>query len=70
MVIGKLDSLNRRFLWGASEDKKAIHLLRWDEVCKPKRFGGLGLRKMEFHNKVLLYKRRLGDFCRRQIVFW
>ncbi|OMO52119.1 hypothetical protein COLO4_37408 [Corchorus olitorius] len=27
-----LDMINRRFLWGGSEGKKALHLVRWDEV--------------------------------------
>ncbi|OMO51807.1 reverse transcriptase [Corchorus capsularis] len=55
-VIAKLDCLNRRFLWGGSEDRRTINLVRWEEVCKPKIFGGLGLRSMEFHNRVLLQK--------------
>ncbi|OMO90964.1 reverse transcriptase [Corchorus capsularis] len=52
----KLDMLNRRFLWGGTENKKALHLVSWDEVCKPKKFGGLGLRQMEYNNRVLLQK--------------
>ncbi|OMO49325.1 hypothetical protein CCACVL1_31074 [Corchorus capsularis] len=48
--------LSRRFLWGGSEGKKALHLVHWDDVCKPKVYGGLGLQKMEYHNRVLLQK--------------
>ncbi|OMO56897.1 reverse transcriptase [Corchorus capsularis] len=55
-IICKLDSLNRRFLRGGSETKKTLHLVQWEEVCKPKVYGGLGLRSMELHNRVLLQR--------------
>lgn len=47
---------NRRFLWGDSKNRKNVHLLRWDEVCKPKSQGGLGIRSMRQANTTLLSK--------------
>ena len=33
-----------------------MHLVSWDKVCKPKREGGLGLRKFGLMNKSMLAK--------------
>ncbi|OMO59932.1 reverse transcriptase [Corchorus capsularis] len=55
-ILDALDKVNRRFLWGGSENKRHMHLVSWDTVCKPKRLGGLGLRNMEIHNRVLMQK--------------
>lgn len=38
------------------EDKKKVHLVKWDNVCKPKALGGLGLRKCKFNNQALVSK--------------
>lgn len=42
-VVHELDKLNRRFLWGGTESKRALHLVKWTDVCLPKRYGGLGM---------------------------
>ncbi|OMP13997.1 putative ribonuclease H protein [Corchorus olitorius] len=55
-VCNQLDCLNRRFLWGGSENKRALHLVSWEDLCVPKRMGGLGLRRMELDNNVLMQK--------------
>ncbi|KAK0587703.1 hypothetical protein LWI29_027305 [Acer saccharum] len=52
----KLDKLNRNFLWGHTENKKATHLIKWDMVCSPKSRGGLGIKKMKGMNQALLAK--------------
>ncbi|KAL5763937.1 hypothetical protein ACOSQ2_016531 [Xanthoceras sorbifolium] len=51
-----MDRINRNFLWGHMEEKKAVHLIKWDTVCKPKSKGGLGLKKMKNLNQSLLAK--------------
>ncbi|OMP01255.1 reverse transcriptase [Corchorus capsularis] len=66
-VCTQMDMLNRRFLWGGSESKRALHLVNWETVCTPKKLGGLGLRQMELHNSVLLQK-LYGDFLQNLIV--
>lgn len=30
--------------------------MAWEQICSPKQYGGLGLRKMELMNKALLCK--------------
>ena len=39
-----------------SEEKNKLSLVNWEEVCKPKAKGGLGIRKMKDLNKALLTK--------------
>lgn len=53
----KLDQLNRNFLWGdMSDNEKKPHLVGWDNVCIPKKFGGLGIRKTRENNLANLAK--------------
>ncbi|KAE8695714.1 hypothetical protein F3Y22_tig00110694pilonHSYRG00408 [Hibiscus syriacus] len=55
-TINEIDRVNRRFLWGGNAEKRTTHLVSWEDVCKPKKFGGLGLRTMAKHNSVILQK--------------
>ncbi|KAL7173273.1 hypothetical protein ACSBR2_032688 [Camellia fascicularis] len=56
-VCDKMDRrLNGNFLWGETDSKKKVHLVNWDNVCKSKIKGGLGLRKTMDHNVALLTK--------------
>ncbi|KAL3518416.1 hypothetical protein ACH5RR_021005, partial [Cinchona calisaya] len=47
---------NRRFLWGASENKKKMSFVGWDKVALPKQQGGLGIRKSRQANVAALAK--------------
>ncbi|GLT60153.1 hypothetical protein SLA2020_329340 [Shorea laevis] len=55
-VCMDIDRANREFLWGGSDDKRKIPLVRWDVVCTPKEFGGLGFRSTSSMNLALLSK--------------
>ncbi|XP_059451121.1 uncharacterized protein LOC132181912 [Corylus avellana] len=45
----------RKFWWGFPQDKKHnLSFLSWENICKPKVLGGLGIRSMEFLNNSLL----------------
>lgn len=55
-VCDKLDRINRDFLWGDTPEKKKLHLINWNTVCKSKDMGGLGLRKARTQNLALLTK--------------
>lgn len=39
-VCHKMEMLQREFLWKGEEEDKGMHLVAWDRVCTPKRFGG------------------------------
>ncbi|OMO68562.1 reverse transcriptase [Corchorus capsularis] len=55
-VTNQIDSLNRDFLWGSTDDKKKVPLVKWDSVCQSKSSGGLGFRKLGMMNQALLAK--------------
>ncbi|CAN1788597.1 Putative ribonuclease H protein At1g65750 [Linum perenne] len=40
-----IDRKIRNFVWGSTNECMKIHLLSWDEICKPNEHGGLGLKK-------------------------
>lgn len=48
---------------GGRSDKRKLHLVRWEDVVKPKVVGGLGMCNLEFKNWDLLAKWwwRFGD---------
>ncbi|MCH96537.1 LINE-1 reverse transcriptase like, partial [Trifolium medium] len=50
--------LQRNFLWGGLAKRRKISWVKWDDVCKPKIEGGLGIRDLRVVNKSLLAKWR------------
>ncbi|KAK2636450.1 hypothetical protein Ddye_031242 [Dipteronia dyeriana] len=55
-ICVKLDKINRNFLQGHIDTKKATHLINWDTVCLLKKWGGLGIKFMKGMNQSLLAK--------------
>ena len=46
----------RNFFWNKDRLNGSSNLIGWDRICKPKSFGGLGLRKAEANNVALQLK--------------
>ncbi|XP_028109723.1 uncharacterized protein LOC114308353 [Camellia sinensis] len=55
-IANQLDRIQSTFLWGGDEVKRKVHLVKWEEVCKNKCQGGLGVRKLSEFNECLLIK--------------
>lgn len=55
-VICLIESLFKQFLWGGGEGKNKIHWVAWEEVCKEKAEGGLGVKNLRAFNIALLGK--------------
>ncbi|KAE8681880.1 hypothetical protein F3Y22_tig00111300pilonHSYRG00005 [Hibiscus syriacus] len=52
----KLNSLMANFLWGDKGDKRRIHWVNWNTVCRPLNCGGLGVLDLNLTNRALLGK--------------
>ncbi|OMO92976.1 reverse transcriptase [Corchorus capsularis] len=52
----ELEKLMRKFLWSGSDDKRKIHYVDWDTICKYKEFVGLGSIDLGLRNRALLNK--------------
>jgi hypothetical protein len=52
----KMDMIRARFFWEGWGDKKKYHMVKWDLLCKPKEFGGLGFTDSQTRNICLMSK--------------
>jgi hypothetical protein len=69
-LCASINSCIRKFWWGYPQDKShCLSLLSWENICKPKSLGGLGIRSMEALNDSLLA--RLGwKMVSNQPLLW
>ena len=51
-----MDSIIRAFWWGHDCGENKLHLINWDRVSQPKKFGGLGIKKFKHMNQAMLHK--------------
>ena len=56
VVVERLESIQRNFLWGFSEECFKYPLVAWENVCSPIVVGGLGTRNVVSFNQALLRK--------------
>ena len=52
----RFDFFRKRLLWHEQEGKKKYHLVNWQEICRPKEQGGLGVLDLKIMNICLLCK--------------
>ncbi|PNY14484.1 cysteine-rich receptor-like protein kinase, partial [Trifolium pratense] len=50
--------IQRNFLWSGLSNRRKISWVKWEDVCKPKSVGGLGVRDLRLTNISLLAKWR------------
>lgn len=55
-VVGTIESLFRRFLWGGSKGTRKIHWIAWSKIYKDKADGGLGFKILKAFNYALTRK--------------
>lgn len=55
-VVQEMIQIQRRFLWGGSDEVGKMAWIRWARLCLPKESGGMGIRNMELFNVSLLGK--------------
>ncbi|XP_074288354.1 uncharacterized protein LOC141613514 [Silene latifolia] len=56
MVLKKIESVCRAFLWYGNENKERPYLVAWNQIYQPKRKGGLGLKNLYQWNIALISK--------------
>lgn len=49
----KFEAKLRNFLWKDCDEEKKLALIKWENICKPKDMGGLGIKNLEWHNEAL-----------------
>ncbi|WCJ31853.1 Polynucleotidyl transferase ribonuclease H-like superfamily protein [Euphorbia peplus] len=68
-ICTKIDDLIRRFIWGSSNEKRKINMVRWEEVCSLIKCGGLGIRSSKHMNNVFLMKLSF-NFLQHRELLW
>ncbi|CAN1137061.1 Putative ribonuclease H protein At1g65750 [Linum perenne] len=51
-----IDRLIRNFVWGSSDETRKVHLVSWEQICKPNDEGGLGLKLARSLNRAYMMK--------------
>jgi hypothetical protein len=49
----QLDSIRSKFFWQGANDKFKYHMVRWENICIPKDYGGLGVIDTRTMNEAL-----------------
>ncbi|CAN1142459.1 Putative ribonuclease H protein At1g65750 [Linum perenne] len=55
-ICDLIDQRIRSFVWGSEQGQRKLHLVNWENLCKPKELGGLGLRSARELNQAYLLK--------------
>jgi hypothetical protein len=50
------DKHRNRFFWEGQGNKRKYHLVSWQEICKPKDQGGLGVMNTKLMNQAVMLK--------------
>jgi hypothetical protein len=52
----KMEKMRRKFFWQGGSLKRKYHIVKWSKVCKAKKKGGLGMKKLRKLNISLFCK--------------
>lgn len=52
----EMEVLMNKFWWVSNMENKGIRWSSWDQLCYPKKFGGMGFRRVRKFNIVMLGK--------------
>ena len=55
-ITNEIERIIRDFLWNYGEYKRGKAKIKWDDVCKPKVEGGLGIKSLETWNIAMMSK--------------
>ena len=52
----KMDTIRSQFFWRGANDKFKYHMVKWEQLCVPKDFGGLGIINTRTFNDAIILK--------------
>ncbi|XP_038977290.1 uncharacterized protein LOC120107861 [Phoenix dactylifera] len=52
-TVRNIEQIFRDFIWGRTGGRRGIHLMAWEVVCQPTRYGGLGVQSLVARREVL-----------------
>jgi hypothetical protein len=55
-VHRQMDSIRPKFFWGSDGESYKYHMIKWDNTCLPKDFGGAGIINTKTLNEALIVK--------------
>lgn len=55
-VCDAIDKMMKDFIWGSTEDRRRMHMVKRSTITLPKELGGLGLYSMKHRNEAILAK--------------
>ena len=68
-IASRLEKIMRDFLWNSNDNGNGLHWVNWNEVCRPKQLGGLGIRPLRDMNEALKTK-WLWRFAKEDSDMW
>jgi len=68
-VASRLEKIMRDFLWNSNENGNGLYWVNRNEVCRPKQYGGLGIRPLCVMNEALKTK-WLWRFAKEDSAMW
>ncbi|GJR19345.1 hypothetical protein Tco_0967872 [Tanacetum coccineum] len=68
-MVKEINIVLKNFLWNHDDISKGSAKVTWKNICKPKQYGGLGLKDISVWNKALLIK-HLWNIANKKDTLW
>ena len=69
-LCDEIESLIRKFWWGQRGDRRKIHWVSYEVLCKPKAEGGMGFKNLALFNDALLAKQAWHLLHNKESLFY